>query len=242
MESPSPFDLNAAIQEWRKNLASSPAVRAEDGDELEAHLRDAVAALQSAGLSASEAFWVARQRLGSAEVLDHEFGKVNVQKVWLHRALWMVIGWLGIEVITALATAVVSLTALGIDRLTTQGQLLGPFSAILYPFVLVGLFALVWQSGRQNNERIGRIGCWARSHPISASVIFLLIWGLNLAVQFGITQLMLKVMLKVMPMERFGLLMHWLNYANLFSILALPLLLVWLLTRTTRRIAPPSEC
>ena len=42
-----PFDLNQAIQQWRDGLAQSPAIRGENLDELEVHLRDSVATLQA---------------------------------------------------------------------------------------------------------------------------------------------------------------------------------------------------
>jgi len=92
MENPTAFDLNPAIQHWRKNLAQSPALRRENLDELELHLRDSIAALQVRGLSATEAFSVATMRIGKGNALDAEFGKVNGQAVWLDRILWMLIG------------------------------------------------------------------------------------------------------------------------------------------------------
>src|SRR5206468_12097440 len=50
------FDLNAALRQWRESLGQSPHVRPENLDELESHLRDSVASLQTKGLAADEAF------------------------------------------------------------------------------------------------------------------------------------------------------------------------------------------
>ena len=88
METTTPFDLNHAILQWRESLAQSPAFRAENLDELEAHLRDSVTTLQLRELSAEEAFLIATRRIGSGMVLGKEFGKVNAMNVWVDRCLW----------------------------------------------------------------------------------------------------------------------------------------------------------
>ena len=100
METATAFDLNQAIQDWRENLSQSPAIRRENLNELEAHLRDSVAALQTCGLSAEEAFMIATKRIGNESSLANEFGKVNSKAVWLDRILWGLIGiqawnWIG---------------------------------------------------------------------------------------------------------------------------------------------------
>jgi len=53
------FNLDCAIQSWRENLAQAPAFRPENLNELESHLRDCIAKLQQATLSAEEGFTVA---------------------------------------------------------------------------------------------------------------------------------------------------------------------------------------
>lgn len=92
MENPTPFELDQAIQRWRENLAQWPAFRRENLCELETHLRDSIAALQSRELSAAEAFLVATRRIGNAGALENEFGKFNSSAIWLERALWILIG------------------------------------------------------------------------------------------------------------------------------------------------------
>ena len=92
METTTTFDLNRAIQQWRENLAQSPAFRSENLDELETHLRDSIGSLQTHGLSAEEALIVASKRIGRLSCLEAEFGKVNGQAVWLDRILWVLIG------------------------------------------------------------------------------------------------------------------------------------------------------
>ena len=85
METTTPFDLNRAIRQWRENLGHSPAFRHENLDELEAHMRDSIATLQTHGLSGKEAFSIAAHRLGCCDLLGLEFSKVNVDAVWRTR-------------------------------------------------------------------------------------------------------------------------------------------------------------
>ncbi len=86
------FNLNLAIQGWRNQLAQSPALQAENLDELETHLRDSVAAIQARGLNDEEAFMVAAHRIGKNDPLEREFAKLNQKTIWLERVLWMLIG------------------------------------------------------------------------------------------------------------------------------------------------------
>jgi hypothetical protein len=92
MENTTSFDLNRAIQQWRENLGQSPAFRSENLNELESHLSDSIATLQTRGLSAEEAFLIASRRIGKGGSLEMEFAKVNRRIVWLDRTLWMLIG------------------------------------------------------------------------------------------------------------------------------------------------------
>jgi hypothetical protein len=92
MEATTPFDLNPAIQNWRQQLAESPAFSGENLDELEVHLRDSVARLQGCGLSVEEAWIIATKRIGKSATLETEFSRVNQTTVWGWRALWMLLG------------------------------------------------------------------------------------------------------------------------------------------------------
>ena len=85
MENPTSFDLNQNVRKWRDALEQSATARADDLDELERHLRDSVERLRAKELSEEEAFFVAARRLGSPEILTHEFAKVNSGRVWRSR-------------------------------------------------------------------------------------------------------------------------------------------------------------
>ena len=92
MENSTRFDLNGAIQAWRDQLKGSPALKTENIDELEGHLRDSTSRLCASGLSEKEAFLIARQRLGGFEELEQEYGKVHREPTRNPQVSWM---WLG---------------------------------------------------------------------------------------------------------------------------------------------------
>jgi hypothetical protein len=87
------FDLDNAIQRWREGLAQSPALRDENLNELESHLRDSISNLQTRGLSPEESFIVGCRRVGQHGLLQSEFGKVNRRELWLDRLFWTLVGF-----------------------------------------------------------------------------------------------------------------------------------------------------
>jgi len=166
MENSSVFDLNDAMRRWRRDMSASPALRAHDLDELEFHLRDSVALLQTKGLSAREAFWVAKSRVGTNDALDCEFEKVNAEQVWLNRALWMVIGSVAIGALFDLVSTLVTLSAVAVHRWTGEDHFLGLLSTVVYFVAFIGLLSLVWRSGRRGNGVVWQIRGWMRIHRL----------------------------------------------------------------------------
>jgi len=77
MENQTRFDLNAAVESWRQELATQPNLASDDRRELETHLRDAIAGFQQRGLNDEESFWLARRRVGQPEKVGEEFKKAN---------------------------------------------------------------------------------------------------------------------------------------------------------------------
>lgn len=75
-------DLDEDIAAWRTAVTRGPAVDAADADELESHLRDQVADLVEVGLSDSEAFQIAVQRLGRMDALTAEFAREHAGRLW----------------------------------------------------------------------------------------------------------------------------------------------------------------
>jgi hypothetical protein len=81
MENQTRYDLNAAVENWRNELAAQPNLASDDRRELETHLRDAIAGFQQRGLNDEESFWLARRRIGQPQQLVPEFVKANTTKV-----------------------------------------------------------------------------------------------------------------------------------------------------------------
>jgi hypothetical protein len=92
MENQTRFDLNAAIENWRNELAAQPNLASDDRRELETHLRDAIAEFQRRGLNDEESFWLARRRVGQPPQLGEEFLKENPMMIWRERAFWITVG------------------------------------------------------------------------------------------------------------------------------------------------------
>ena len=95
MENQTRYDLNAAIENWRQELAVQANLTAEVRRELETHLRDAIAGFQQRGLNDEESFWLACKRVGQPPELGEEFVKANPAAVWRERILWIAVGTVG---------------------------------------------------------------------------------------------------------------------------------------------------
>src|SRR5450432_2885134 len=91
METQTRYDLNAAIENWRAELAVQPNLTAEVRRELETHLRDAIAGFQQRGLNDEESFWLACKRVGQSQQLGEEFVKANPAAVWRERGFCVVL-------------------------------------------------------------------------------------------------------------------------------------------------------
>jgi hypothetical protein len=97
MENQTRFDLNAAVENWRSELAAQPNLASDDRRELETHLRDAIAGFQQRGLNDEESFWLAHRRVGQPQQLCEEFVKANPNAIWRERIFWMAMAWIIID-------------------------------------------------------------------------------------------------------------------------------------------------
>ena len=77
MESKTRYDLNAAIENWRAELAAQPGLTTEVRRELETHLLDAIAGFQRRGLNDEASFSIAREKIGQLRLIGKEFNKVS---------------------------------------------------------------------------------------------------------------------------------------------------------------------
>jgi hypothetical protein len=140
--------VDSQIAEWRAYVAKAPAVNGRDIDELEDHLRDQIAELDEAGLSADEAFLVAVKRMGDLDTLSREFAREHRGRLWKQLVLRdeeeparSSSGWL-----EALVFALAAAVAIQLVRLVSQfpeeepSWLLRNLGLFVLPF-LAGYFA-----------------------------------------------------------------------------------------------------
>jgi hypothetical protein len=85
------FDLNAAVESWRNELAAQPQLSSDDRRELEKHLADTMAELRQRGLNEEESFWLACRRTGRPQQLAEEFEKADPAGVWRERMFWIAV-------------------------------------------------------------------------------------------------------------------------------------------------------
>jgi hypothetical protein len=78
MENQTRFDLNAAIENWRNELAAQPSLATDDRRELETHLRDLISEFQLKGLNEEESFRLASKKIGQLRQIGKEFKKNKI--------------------------------------------------------------------------------------------------------------------------------------------------------------------
>jgi len=140
--------VESQVAEWRAYVEKASAVNGRDVDELEGHLRDRIAELGAAGLTADEAFLVAVKRMGDLDTLSREFAREHSGRLWKQLVLRGEDesarpsgGWF-----EALVFALAAAVTIQVARLAAQfpeeeaGWLLRNASLFVLPF-LAGYFA-----------------------------------------------------------------------------------------------------
>lgn len=74
--------LESQITQWRTAVSRNRAIDSSDVEELEGHLREQVADLESTGLTEEEAFLVAVRRLGAVDLVTEEFAREHGDRLW----------------------------------------------------------------------------------------------------------------------------------------------------------------
>jgi len=84
------FDLEKAVEQWRRQMLAAGIKTPVPLEELESHLREEVEQQADSGRSLSEAFTTAVERVGPASVLKAEFKKVERPgRVWKRKLVWV---------------------------------------------------------------------------------------------------------------------------------------------------------
>jgi len=219
MENPTSFDLNSAIDTWRRNLAQSPAFRNENLDELESHLRDSTATLQTRGLTPEEAFDVARKRVGAQTTLEKEYTKVNSHLIWAQRGLWMLVGIQGWQLVNGLLNLFSQNAALFAMRGLAFHFASGGVALPVTVFCAAGLIGLIgtvwfgwWLCGRQSD----RINVWLRkvSQSLGASFAAFIIMCVALLSTHAIGILLVILRTMNTPAAEYGQMVISAQYAS----------------------------
>jgi hypothetical protein len=179
------FNLNAAIENWRSELAAQPNLASDDRRELETHVRDAIAGFQQRGLNDEESFWLARRRVGQPQQLGEEFVKADPIKVWRERAFWIVIVvfvfqlWNKVSPHLWEKIAFPLLPASWRDYilLSSNGMLSYPLPQILCNILPVLCFVILFAKGRMNwVDRAFRFIFRSRLQFVLMSLAFVLVF------------------------------------------------------------------
>jgi hypothetical protein len=169
------------MQNWRENLAQSPAFRRENINELESHLRDCVAILRAAGLSEDEAFLVGSRRIGDGQQLETEFGKVNRKAIWADHVLWMLVGIQLLMFVNDIAVSIIIHPFSGLRWWSVRGALVKAVADQVVPALVIGLVTfVVWKA--VSKSKAGRplpIDHWLARPFALAAVIFAFAVGIQ---------------------------------------------------------------
>jgi hypothetical protein len=148
------FRLEDAIENWKEALIGDGTINAEERLELESHLRESVAALQSQSLSVQEAFLVAANRVGRPVELQQEFEKNSSASRWRYRLFWMLVGTLGLKAIGGTLAAISAM----LGTAMAASGFAGSASAIAMLAATVLLWTGVIAVGFRQRKRLGA-GC-----------------------------------------------------------------------------------
>jgi hypothetical protein len=217
------FDVEQQLEDWRTRFTRTEAMRGTDIEELEQHVRDSIATLMSNGLNAEEAFLIATRRVGSPAALDREFGKVNGDYVWGHRALWMIAGALTYLVCGTAIGAIASISQVMVAQAGGGGTLMG-YTALAVTVVAWSLLlAALWQRRHDGSPALlpGRM---------SAPVI-----GIALLAAAGLKQAVQVAWAWITPVSEIAEALPISMWANVLSVLVLPLVLLLLMVAIQRR-------
>ncbi len=251
MENPARFDLDKGISSWRRQLQEAMALNHEEIEELETHLRDSVSRWEKAGLAPEEAFWIARRRMGGADELADEFRKVNPERVWLSRGLWVIGGFVVIQAVLALSSFASMAAVIGANALIRRGFdvglitwagrkffedpsransfTIGTVSTLAYLAVIAVLGFLIWRGSREKGF-FNRFARWMQGHPVLGTVTALLVSACCQLSSWAAFPLLFRM---VGPTD-YGTIAYFRTFTIIGVSLGWPLLLGWLLMRLSR--------
>ena len=195
------FDLENSIVDWRDSLRCNDAMMPESVTELEEHLRESIDSLRGSELNDQELFVIATMRLGTADALTGEYGKVNEGLVWRKRLAWMTGGYLGGVIIGALIGGIASLVSAATAFVGFPGAASGVVAVVVAAACWGGL--IYYLMSRQHRWRTS----W---NPIALVCILILAMLVGHAMNIG-GQLIQNNFISA---SQFGVAMMWRAYGS----------------------------
>jgi hypothetical protein len=191
MENQARFDLNAAVENWRNELAAQPNLASDDRRELETHLRDAIAGFQQRGLNDEESFWLARRRVGQPPELGEEFLKADPAKVWRERTFWIALALLIFDLWEITCSIIIG-TILRYDHsffFNPNREMISVMTTILVQLLKVLpvlWFGILFARGRMNQNDLKRFRPFLQSrwHFAAAATALALLMNISQALLF----------------------------------------------------------
>jgi hypothetical protein len=147
METQTRYNLNAAIESWRAELAAQANLTGEVRRELETHLRDAIAGFQQRGLNDEESFWLACKRVGQPPQLGEEFVKADPTAVWRERVFWMAFAYVLFDLWKSLTSDLFSfVTSLAVKNYSNSILHSMGYPIIFSCYSILSILLVVWFS------------------------------------------------------------------------------------------------
>ena len=172
MQTPTPFDLEHSMAQWRQELAAAE-VSQDTARELESHLAASREDLQRCGLPPEEAFWLARRRLGSTDALADEFAKIDPIRSTRRRLAWFTAGLLASYAGPTVLSLLSTLTNRFLSKWGVPSGSAWLWTADTIAFLgMVGILAVVAVRAARNPPFLSRLPF--KRHIAAASFAFVL--------------------------------------------------------------------
>jgi hypothetical protein len=140
------FDLEQSITNWRQQMLAAGIQTPVPLEELELHLREEIEQQMKAGLSASDAFNLASEKVGQGNLLKNEFTKAGGRNKMERRKL------AGYFYAAILGVYVLAMTGAMFKNHLSDGEWLAGLAA---QATLLSSSYLLWRIGRQIFPFIG---------------------------------------------------------------------------------------
>ncbi|NQV34478.1 MAG: hypothetical protein HQ515_17420 [Phycisphaeraceae bacterium] len=222
------FNVDAHIQQWRRELSNAEVCHFSDLEELEIHMRDEIGNLSDKGLSSEEAFIIASRRLGDRTNLTREFAKVNTHALFLKRLLWLCIGVLATMLIPRVSATFTNAVAFGALQFgMTQSGLYILIPSLQTITLMLGILTMLYFIKRYSGQSASPT--WRSPFKNKASFFVMLVLA-DIVILLA-PSLLTVVTARLFTPQNFGQIAMAKMYVNAFSPIIISLLLIGLIVK-----------